>query len=90
MSGKLDQSLDDILKTSRRSVPKGGRGRGRKVTRPGRPTAAAPPVGGVKKATKQAKGAVKGVPTGPAGNYESKIQVSNLVSIVRAYSIYIF
>lgn len=81
MSGKLDQSLDDILKTSRRSAPKGGRGRGRRVSRPGRPAAAAPPVGGVKKTAKQVKGAVKAVPTGPSGGGDSKIQVSNLVSI---------
>ena len=82
MSGKLDQSLDDILKTSRRSAPKGARGRGgRRVGHPGRPAAAAAPVGGVKKTVKQAKGTGKAVPTGPSGSGESKIQVSNLVSI---------
>lgn len=78
MSGKLDQSLDDILKTSRRSATKGGRGRGgRRVSRPGKPTAAVAPVGGIKKTAKQAKA----VPTGPSGRGESKIQLSNLVSI---------
>ncbi|KAG0645922.1 RNA-annealing mlo3 [Hyphodiscus hymeniophilus] len=78
MSGKLDQSLDDILKTSRRSTPKGARGRGgRRVGRGGRAAVAAP-VGGVKKTTKPAKGSALTVPTGPSGRGESKVQVSNL------------
>lgn len=80
MSGKLDQSLDEILSTQK-SV-RGGRGprRGRRAPQAGRATAVvAAPVGGVKKNAKQAKGAVKAIPTGPAGgNGESKIQVSNL------------
>jgi THO complex subunit 4 len=81
MSGKLDQSLDEILSTNKRSVIRGkGRGR-RRASQPGRPAAVAAPVGGVKKNAKQAKGAVKPVPTGPSGaTGDSRIQVSNLVS----------
>jgi len=76
MSGKLDQSLDDILKDRRSS----GRGRGRR-TGPARkvnvPTPA--PVGGVKKTVRNAKAAGKAaIPTGPSGSGESKIIVSNL------------
>lgn len=80
MSGKLDQSLDEILSTNKRSVIRGkGRGRGR-AARPGRAAAVAAPVGGIKKTAKQAKGAVKAVPTGPSGaGGDSRIQVSNLV-----------
>lgn len=79
MSGKLDQSLDEILSTNKRSVIRGkGRGR-RRASQPGRTTAVAAPVGGVKKNAKQAKGAVKAVPTGPSGaTGDSRIQVSNL------------
>jgi THO complex subunit 4 len=81
MSGKLDQSLDEILSTNKRSVIR-GKGRGhRRASQPGRAAAAAAPVGGVKKNTKQAKGTVKTVPTGPSGaTGDSRIQVSNLVS----------
>ncbi|KAG9239199.1 putative mRNA export protein mlo3 [Amylocarpus encephaloides] len=78
MSGKLDQSLDEILSTTRRSggrTPKTGPRRTRRTTKP---TVAAP-VGGVKKTSKGAKTGVKVAPTGPAGgNMESKIMVSNL------------
>jgi THO complex subunit 4 len=83
MSGKLDQSLDDILKTQRRSATRAKRGRGaRRASQPGRADAPAAPVGGVQKNPKQAKGAVKAIPTGPsAGSGESRIQVSNLVCI---------
>jgi len=79
MSGKLDQSLDEILSTNKRSVIRGkGRGR-RRASQPGRTTATVAPVGGVKKNAKPAKGAVKAVPTGPsAATGDSRIQVSNL------------
>lgn len=79
MSGKLDQSLDEILSTQRRSR---GRGRGRRAPTAGRTTATVAPVGGIKKTTKGAKSAVKGghVPTGPAP-IDSKILVSNLVCL---------
>ena len=78
MSGKLDQSLDEILSTQRRSNRGGKRVRGRT----GKPTPAAAPVGGVKKTTKPARGATnKAIPTGPSGGSgDSKIVVSNLVS----------
>ena len=79
MSGKLDQSLDEIVSTHRR----GGSNRGRRVrtTRQGGAKPAAAPVGGVKKTTRPVKGATKGVPTGPSGGVgESKILVSGLVS----------
>lgn len=70
-AGKLDQSLDEILKTGKTSR----RGRGARRSGAGRPA----PVGGVQKTTKQAKAA----PTAPAaahGSGESKIMISNLVS----------
>ncbi|KAH6679249.1 putative mRNA export protein mlo3 [Halenospora varia] len=77
MSGKLDQSLDEILSTRRSSARGRGRG-GRRVS--SRTTKAAPaaPVGGVKKNPKTGK-SNKAIPTGPSGgNGESKILVSNL------------
>lgn len=75
MSGKLDQSLDEILKTR----PRGDR-RGRSARRgPGRPAAAAAPVGGVTKTTRQPKQS-KAAATAPAPavSGESKIMISNL------------
>jgi THO complex subunit 4 len=79
MSGKLDQSLDEILSTRRGGPRRGTRNR---VTSAAKAhTATAAPVGGVKKTTKSTKVATKGVPTGPAGaSGESKIIVSGLVS----------
>jgi THO complex subunit 4 len=80
MSGKLDQSLDEILSTQKST--RGGRGirRGRGTRSTRTSTASAAPVGGVKKNLKQGKGAVKAIPTGPAGgSLDSRIQVSNLV-----------
>ncbi|ROW04057.1 hypothetical protein VSDG_01165 [Cytospora chrysosperma] len=74
MSGKLDQSLDEILSTQRKS---GGRRQStRKTARP----ATKAPVGGVHKNTKPARGnAVKPAPARGARNTgESKIIVSNL------------
>ena len=80
MAGKLDQSLDDILKTRRQST----RRPGRRVPNAAKAatTATIAPVGGVKKATKAAKPTGKAtIPTGPASGFgESKIIVSNLVS----------
>ncbi|OTA57217.1 hypothetical protein K449DRAFT_437494 [Hypoxylon sp. EC38] len=76
MSGKLDQSLDEILSTQRRAA--GGR---RRVPRrsAGRATTTAP-VGGVQKTSKQPRaGATKQTPAKAAGgNGESKVVVSNL------------
>ncbi|KAF2018669.1 hypothetical protein BU24DRAFT_405435 [Aaosphaeria arxii CBS 175.79] len=76
-TGKLDQSLDDILKTRRQSSR---RGRGSRRPGTGRPAATEAPVGGVQKATRPAKqakgGAAASIPT--AGSGESKIMISNL------------
>ncbi|KAF4633677.1 hypothetical protein G7Y89_g4440 [Cudoniella acicularis] len=77
MSGKLDQSLDEILSTTRRSSTRGGKA-GRRVPRRAKATTAAP-VGGIKKNPKVQKGPIKAIPTGPAsGSGDSKILVSNL------------
>ncbi|KAI2632075.1 RNA recognition domain-containing protein [Hypoxylon sp. NC1633] len=76
MSGKLDQSLDEILSTQRRTA--GGRRRG--LRRPaGRPATSAP-VGGVQKTSRQPRTATaKQAPAKGAGAYgESKVVVSNL------------
>lgn len=84
MSGKLDQSLDEILSSRRHSARRGGRGAYRH-TNTNRRTVA-PPVGGIKKnhaTTRNTRGAGRQVvPSGPAdGVGASKIIVSNLVSI---------
>ena len=78
MSGKLDQSLDEILSTRRKTV--GRRGRGRRVPNATRVTTAAP-AGGIQKNTK-AKATAKSVATNGAmpAVGDSKIIVSNLVS----------
>lgn len=80
MSGKLDQSLDEILSTRRTSAR---RGRGHRAPATGKPAGftTAAPVGGVRKTTRPTRmNARATVPTGPAtGNGESKIIVSNLV-----------
>lgn len=84
MSGKLDQSLDEIMKDSKSA---GGikRGRGRVSTRKAAikskaaTTAAVAPSGGIQKKTKQT---AKQPPRGPAAAASqtgfSKIQVNNL------------
>ena len=73
MSGKLDQSLDEILSTRRNTA------RGRPVRRGTRTRAVAAPVGGVQKNTKTvAKTTTKGA-AAAAGGLDSKIIVSNLV-----------
>lgn len=80
MSGKLDQSLDEILSTQRSSGARRGAARGpRRST--GRPAATAAPVGGVQKSSKQ-KGAhaSKQAPAKAALSGDSKVVVSNLVS----------
>lgn len=85
MSGKLDQSLDEIMKDSKTTGVK--RGRGRVSTRKAAikskaaTTAAIAPSGGVQKKTKSGKQPPRGpaaanVPTPGAG--PSKIQVNNL------------
>ncbi|KAA6406791.1 MAG: rna recognition motif containing [Lasallia pustulata] len=79
MSGKLDQSLDEILSSRRQSAR--GRGRGRRAPNPARTNGAtvAVPVGGIKKTSKTTRGGAKAaVPSGPAVSGDSKIIVSNL------------
>ena len=76
-SGKLDQSLDEILSTQRKAA-------GRRTNRRsgGRPAAAPAPAGGVKKNVKPARN-TGGKPAPAKGSGlvgESKIMVSNLVS----------
>ncbi|KAJ9158360.1 RNA annealing protein [Coniochaeta hoffmannii] len=74
MSGKLDQSLDEILSTQRKAA-------GRRSTRRagGRPAAPAAPAGGIKKNVKPARNAAKPTPAKGSGLVgESKIMVSNM------------
>ncbi|KAI1188369.1 hypothetical protein F5B17DRAFT_271323 [Nemania serpens] len=75
-SGKLDQPLDEIISTQRRAV--GARRRNPRHSS-GRP-AAASPVGGVQKTSRQPRNAAtKQAPAKAAGNHgESKVVVSNL------------
>lgn len=81
MSGKLDQSLDDIVKT-RRTNNRGGRARARRGPGGAKAATTAAPAGGVSKSTKPAKTATKAAaPTAPANSRaESKIIVTGLVS----------
>jgi THO complex subunit 4 len=78
MSGKLDQSLDEIATTQRR-----GRRNPRRSAARAAPVPAAP-AGGVKKNTKPARNAAGAragpIKTGPVKG-DSKIIVSNLVSV---------
>ncbi|KAI9841800.1 MAG: hypothetical protein M1837_000394 [Sclerophora amabilis] len=78
--GKLDQSLDEILSTQRRTARRPGRGRHAATAAKASVVRAAAPVGGVKKSTRNAKTNSRGsIPTGPAaGTGDSKIIVSNL------------
>ena len=81
MSGKLDQSLDDILSSRPRGGRAGRRG-GRRAPTAATKVATRAPVGGVQKSTKATKSSAKAAaPNGPAaGAGDSKIIVSNLVS----------
>ncbi|KAK4122699.1 hypothetical protein N657DRAFT_598414 [Parathielavia appendiculata] len=77
MSGKLDQSLDEIL-TSQRRNQQGRRRSTRRAAGADRPAPAAP-AGGIQKNAKPARGAAKPTPAKTAGlTGESKIMVSNL------------
>lgn len=82
MSGKLDQSLDDIVSSHRRGPGRGPRGRRSGPTRSAATKSTAAPVGGIKKnTTKAAKPVIKGAPTGPSGvSGNSRIIISGLVS----------
>lgn len=84
MSGKLDQSLDEIL-NSRRQTARRGRG-GRQGSNLAKANASAP-VGGIKKNVRTTRGAGRAVvPSGPlAAHGESKIIVSNLVCTAILY-----
>lgn len=78
---KLNQSLDDILKSNKtRRSTRPTRG-ARRVVNGAKTAAPAAPVGGVKKNSRAPKPVAKAaVPTGPsAGSADSKIIVSNLV-----------
>jgi len=70
MTTKLDQSLDVIMKDSR----KNRRRNPRRAAQTGKPA----PVGGVQKTMKTTKQEKVAIPTGPKTN-QSKILVSNLV-----------
>jgi len=77
MSGKLDQSLDEILTSQRRNQ----QGRRRSTRRTAGTSKAAPaaPAGGIQKNTKPARGANMPTPAKGGGlTGESKIMVSNL------------
>ncbi|KAI8964782.1 hypothetical protein F5Y11DRAFT_345235 [Daldinia sp. FL1419] len=76
MSGKLDQSLDEIVSTQRRVGGKGGRQNPRRSARRTTTTA---PVGGVQKTSRQPRAAAtKQIPAKATGSGESKVVVSNL------------
>ena len=82
MSGKLDQSLDEILSSRRQTARRGGRGGNRAANTSKRTVAA--PVGGIKKnISRTSRGTGRPiVPSGPAdGVGGSKIIVSNLVCL---------
>ncbi|KAI0131079.1 hypothetical protein F4814DRAFT_404756 [Daldinia grandis] len=75
MSGKLDQSLDEIVSTQRRVVGKGRQNPRRSTRRP----ATTAPVGGVQKTSRQPRAAAaKQIPAKATGSGESKVVVSNL------------
>jgi len=76
MSGKLDQSLDEILSTQRR-----GAGNRRSTRRTAGQPAKAAPVGGIHKAARPVRGAAtKAAPAKAAGVIgTSKVVVSNMV-----------
>lgn len=81
MSSKLDQSLEDISKSRRRTGPGNTRRRSS-----AKPTTTKAPVGGIRKSTKPARnpprGPAKGTAIGPTSPvHESKIIVSGLVSL---------
>jgi THO complex subunit 4 len=77
MAGKLDQSLDEILSSQRKTQQ--GRRRSQRRSTGAKPANPAP-AGGIQKSTKPARGATKPTPAKSAGlTGESKIMVSNLV-----------
>ena len=79
MSGKLDQSLDEILSSQRRSARQP---RTRRLAGSHKASAVSP-VGGVKKHTAPSKSVARvKIPSGPGGlSGDSKVIVSNLVGL---------
>lgn len=81
MSGKLDQSLDQILSDRKKTGPRRGRG-GRRVGNAARVTKAAPSAG-IQKNSRAKNGATTAPVTNGAGSSgATKIIVSNLPSDV--------
>ncbi|OAL75632.1 hypothetical protein A7D00_1231 [Trichophyton violaceum] len=81
MSGKLDKALDEIVSSRRQA-------RRNSQRRPAAKAAKAPPVGGVRKSTRQPKPTSKATPTAPAaGSGDGKIIVSGLPSDVNEANI---
>lgn len=77
MSGKLDQTLDEILSTQRRNANKR---RSTRRTSVGNRPAPAAPAGGVQKKPQPGRNGTKQTPAKAGGLVgESKIMVSNLV-----------
>ncbi|AEO71430.1 uncharacterized protein THITE_2123770 [Thermothielavioides terrestris NRRL 8126] len=77
MSGKLDQSLDEILSNQRRNQQ--GRRRSQRRAAGATRSATTAPAGGIQKSSKAARTAAKPTPAKGAGlTGESKIMVSNL------------
>lgn len=76
MTGKLDQSLDEIISTQRRSH---SRGKGGRRVRHSSRAVVINPAGGIRKFPKASKGTIKNVPTGPSGGTgNGKILVTGL------------
>lgn len=75
MSGKLDQSLDEILSSQRRNANKRRSTRRTAISNRPAPTA---PAGGIQKKPQPVRNAGKSTPGKPGLTGESKINVSNL------------
>ncbi|WPH04587.1 Hypothetical protein R9X50_00747900 [Acrodontium crateriforme] len=78
MSGKLDQSLDQIMTDRKNTNPKPRRARTQRAAGQRAKAAIAAPAGGIQKNTKGPKNAPKGPAAATAPSGESKILVSNL------------
>lgn len=78
MSGKLDQSLDQIMTDRKTTNPKPRRARTQRAAGQRAKAAIAAPTGGVQKNTKGPKNAPKGPAAASAPSGDSKILVSNL------------
>lgn len=78
MSGKLDQSLDQIMSDTKPTGRRGGKRPPPRRAKSKAKTAIVAPAGGVQKARAAPKTAPKGPTLTAATSGESKIQVSNL------------